>query len=303
MKTSVIAVHDLLSVLTIEDVEGRLVMVPGVASATVNFAAGNATVRYDETRLDVADIKALLHQRGHQSAAESRPAHAADAEPVPTPAVAPAESAVPAASHPAAASAPEAAASKAATATPAAKPTPAALPAPAVPAGEGHEGHGGASPGGTSPMPASMAYEMGHGGEDMPAMVRDMRNRFFICLVFAIPIFVYAPMGSFFKPPRPPFGLRLDLWLFFLASAAILYPSWTFFVSAWRALKVRKLSMAVLVVLSVGTGYLFSVGSTFFFTGGGQFFEAVSVLLVFILLGHWLKCARGRARRPRSRPS
>ncbi len=51
---------------------------------------------------------------------------------------------------------------------------------------------------------------------------------------------------------------------------------------------------AALIVLSVGTGYLFSVGSTFFFKGGGQFFEAVSVLLVFILLGHWLEM-RARA--------
>lgn len=120
-------------------------------------------------------------------------------------------------------------------------------------------------------------------------MVRDMRNRFWICLIFTVPIFVYAPMGGFFKPPTPPFGLQLNLWLFFLASAAILYPSWPFFVSAWRALKTGTLGMAMLVVLSVGTGYLFSVGTTFFFKGGGQFFEAVAMLLVFVLLGHWLE--------------
>jgi Cu2+-exporting ATPase len=143
-------------------------------------------------------------------------------------------------------------------------------------------------------MSANMAHEMGHGGKDLPAMVRDMRNRFWICLLFTVPIFLYAPMGSFFKPPAPPFGLELNLWLFFLASAAILYPSWPFFVSAWRALRTGTLSMAVLVVLSVGTGYLFSVGTTFFFKEGGQFFEAASVLLVFILLGHWLEM-RARA--------
>jgi Cu2+-exporting ATPase len=51
--------------------------------------------------------------------------------------------------------------------------------------------------------------------------------------------------------------------------------------------------MAVLIVLSVGTGYLFSVGATFFFEGV-QFYEAVAVLLVFILLGHWLEM-RARA--------
>ena len=127
----------------------------------------------------------------------------------------------------------------------------------------------------------------------MESMARDMRNRFWIALVFSVPIFVYSPMGGLFTPPAPPFGLRLDIWLFVLASAAVLYPSWPFFVAAWRALRNGVLNMAVLVVLSVGTGYIFSVGATFFFPGV-QFYEAVAVLLVFILLGHWLEM-RARA--------
>jgi Cu2+-exporting ATPase len=138
------------------------------------------------------------------------------------------------------------------------------------------------------------AHEMGHGvGMSMEAMARDMRNRFWVGLVFSVPIFIYSPMGGLFTPPTPPFGLRLDIWLFFLASAAVLYPSWPFFVAAWRALRNGVLNMAVLVVLSVGTGYIFSVGATFFFPGV-QFYEAVAVLLVFILLGHWLEM-RARA--------
>jgi Cu2+-exporting ATPase len=100
-------------------------------------------------------------------------------------------------------------------------------------------------------------------------------------------------MGGMFTPPAPPFGLDLNLWLFVLASVAVIWPSWPFFVAAWRALKNGVLNMAVLVVLSVGTGYLFSLGATFFFDGV-QFFEAVAVLLVFILLGHWLEM-RARA--------
>ena len=164
--------------------------------------------------------------------------------------------------------------------------------APAAPAPDSHTGH--AAPGAQAAMPANMAHEMGHSGDDLPAMVRDIRNRFWICLIFTIPIFIYAPMAGFFQPPGPPFGLKLDLWLFFLASAAIPYPSWPFFVSAWRGLRTRTLGMSALIVLSVGTGYLFSVGATFFFRNGGQFFEAASVLLVFILLGHWLEM-RARA--------
>jgi Cu2+-exporting ATPase len=140
-----------------------------------------------------------------------------------------------------------------------------------------------------------MAHDMGHGaGMDMAGMVRDMRNRFFVCLAFSIPLFLWMPMGLPIPTPPVPFGLRLDQWLFVLASGAVLWPSWPFFVAAWRALKNGILNMAVLVVLSVGTGYIFSVASTFFFGGEVQFYEAVSVLLVFILLGHWLEM-RARA--------
>ena len=96
MKTSVIEMHDMLAVLTVDEVENRLGEIPSVESATVNYAAGNATVRYDETLLDVPDIKVLVHQRGHQPADESLPTDVSEHEParkpdaVPTPKVAPA---------------------------------------------------------------------------------------------------------------------------------------------------------------------------------------------------------------------
>lgn len=258
MKTSVIELHDNLMVLTIDEVEKRIRRLPGVESATVNFNTGSATVLYDETRLEVTDIKSAVRQYGY----ESQPA------------------------EPVAASAGNFHESHSAPGNPA------ATTAPAAPTRKGHEGHAASSA--QSAMSADMAHEMGHGSKDLPAMVRDMRNRFWICLIFTVPIFVYAPMGGMFEPPAPPFGLELNLWLFFFASAAVLYPSWPFFVSAWRGLRKGTLGMAALIVLSVGTGYLFSVGATFFFKEGGQFFEAVAVLLVFILLGHWLEM-RARA--------
>ena len=337
MKTSVIEMRDMLSVLTVAEVEQRIGDVPGVASATVNYAAGNATVRYDETLLDVADIKVMVHQRGkqaagaepHKQAAPGTPplAHAVT-EPNPSGDVSTATSvpafaaspddehkghqehgaldkagpwvkdaiagegkghAVPAAQT----STPAVDALKAAPTAPPAEPKPAPAAA-AVGAQAGHEDHKGHSSSGAQPaMSADMAHEMGHDGMDLPAMVRDMRNRFWICLTFALPLFFYAPMGLF-TPPAPPFGLDLNIWLFGFATAAIVYPSWPFFVSAWRALLKGTLGMAALIVLSVGTGYIFSVITTFFFEEGGQFFEAVAVLLVFILLGHWLEM-RARA--------
>mgnify|MGYP000193043350 CR=1 FL=1 len=113
MKTSVINVHAMLSVWKIDEVEKRIGEVPGVESVTVNYAAGSATVRFDETRLDVADIKSAIRQRGYESVTPAPAAtgdghegHAAGAPPA-TPAPA-ALTTAPIA--PAAASAPEVAA-------------------------------------------------------------------------------------------------------------------------------------------------------------------------------------------------
>ena len=66
MKTSVIEVRDMLSVLSVLGVEERIGKVPGVESVTLNYAAGNATVRYDETRLEIADIKSAVRQSGYE---------------------------------------------------------------------------------------------------------------------------------------------------------------------------------------------------------------------------------------------
>ena len=150
-----------------------------------------------------------------------------------------------------------------------------------------HEGHG-------NKKNEAMAAEMGHGGnQDLPAMVRNIRLRFWIALAFSIPLFAFAPMGLDFIKVPVPFGWKLEYVLFVLASGAILYPVWPFLVAAFRAIRSGAATMAVLVVLSVGTGYLFSVGATFIW-GGQNFFEAAVILLDFILLGHWLEM-RARA--------
>lgn len=73
MKTSVIEVREMLSVWSVASVEERVGKVPGVESVTVNYAAGNATVRYDETRLAIGDIRSAVRQSGYQSEDEFLP--------------------------------------------------------------------------------------------------------------------------------------------------------------------------------------------------------------------------------------
>ena len=143
---------------------------------------------------------------------------------------------------------------------------------------------------------AHMAHEMGHGaGMSMDDMVRDMRNRFWVTILLGIAVTLYSPMASmiFGRELRAPFGMSNNLFMFLLATPAVLWGGQMFFVGAWRALKRRTLDMSVLVALSVGAGYVFSVAATFVFRGE-VFYEAAVVLLAFILFGHWMEM-RARA--------
>ena len=154
-----------------------------------------------------------------------------------------------------------------------------------------HAGHGG-----PSGEVAQMAHEMGHGaGMSMAQMVRAMRNRFWVVLVFGLAVTLYSPIATdvFGIDVTPPFGLSKELMMFLLATPAVLWGGQMFFVGAWRALRRRTLDMSVLVALSVGAGYVFSVVATFAFRGE-VFYEAAVVLLAFILFGHWMEM-RARA--------
>ncbi|WP_353682694.1 heavy metal translocating P-type ATPase [Mesorhizobium sp.] len=237
-------------------VEKRLKAIPGVVGVVMNPGADAATVTYDEARTDSVAISKAVEECGFHCGGEIVPRHVC---------------------------------SPGTTVLPPGHPR-----APSDAHAEHHPPQHAATVPAAAPAHDAIAHEMGHApGMDMQDMVRDMRNRFIVSLVFTLPIFAMEPMGLGEPWFQPPAGVDMDLAMFFLASAAILYPVWPFVIAAWRALRNGILNMAVLVVLSVGTGYLFSIGTTFFFEGP-QFYEAASVLLVFILLGHWLEM-RARA--------
>jgi len=255
MKTTTLDVGGMLSTLDYQAVEKRLARTPGVEHASASSASNSATIEYDETVTSVAALGAAIRDCGFHCAGKIMPKHVCK---------------------------PHLAAAAGRQAPMPPEPMGVAAARPAGPAPHTHEQAG---------EPPS---DMGHGDHmHMHAMVRDMRNRFWISLVFSVPILLYSPIGRIFITLQPPFGIDLNLFLFALASAAVIYPSWPFVVDAVRALRNGVLNMAVLIVLSVGTGYLFSVGATFFFKGE-QFYEASAVLLVFVLLGHWLEM-RARA--------
>ncbi len=259
MPTVTLEARGLFQCLDHLGVEKQLSKRAGVLSAEASPASESVTVVFDETLINVGELRGIINDCGFHCGGRLVPRHVCARDAVVTPDDNSQNRAGSASGH-------------------VHHDQPGAVAA-AAKGGAAHD---------------AMAHEMGHGaGMDMAAMARDMRNRFFISLIFGLPIFGLSPMGMDRPLLTPPFGLDLNITLFLLASAAILYPVWPFVVAAIRALRNGVLNMAVLVLLSVGTGYLFSVGTTFFFEGQ-QFYEASAVLLVFILLGHWLEM-RARA--------
>ena len=193
MTTRNLEVGDLFSILGAQGIEKQLMRIAGVGRASVNAVSGITTVDYDAAKTNLPAIQAAIKECGYHCAGQALPKHVCEEHATPNQ--------------------PDAAASPvksghAGMAMPGSKPE----------AAKGHTDH-------TAGEKDGMASEMGHGaGMDMQAMVRDMRNRFFIALGFSLPIFALSPMGMDFIKVPVPFGLPLDPVLFVLASAAILHP-------------------------------------------------------------------------------
>ena len=288
MKTTVINLEGVESVLSPAGVEKQLCKHHGIHKVETNFMTGTATVYHDES-MTLAEIKRYVAECGYGCSGECLPQHlckpgdppaamaqAAHTEHMEHGMAAHTDHAMPAA-QPAEHAGHEMSVHAGDT-MPAVKPAAKA---------DAHAGHEMAAPGETE----AMAHEMGHGaGVSMEGMVRDMRNRFLVSFILAIPVFLYSPLFTdFFKMQLPlPLGLSNEVLSFLLATPAVLYGGWVFYIGAWRGLKNRTLNMAVLVALSVLAGYIFSVAATFFFHGE-VFYEASVLLLAFVLFGHWME--------------
>ena len=233
---------------------------PGVLSVHANPVAQTATVSYDPNRTNLVELRAWVRECGFHCAGQSVPRHVCD------PMLEPGHDHHGDGDGDAELVGPE-----------------------------GHTGH--AVPASPVSSPHDAMGHGGHGSMAMADMVRDMRNRFLVALLLAVPISLYSPMGRDMLGfhAEAPFGIRDDIFTLILSLPVIFYSAWIFFDGAWRALRARTLDMMVLVAVAVGAGWLYSLGVTL--TGGGDvFYEAAVMLTAFVLLGHWFEMrARGGA--------
>lgn len=138
--------------------------------------------------------------------------------------------------------------------------------------------------------------------EHEDAELQDMQFRFWISLVFTVPLFLYAMSdmipGIPFQEWIPP---QVAQWIqLALATPVVLWGGWPFFVRGWYSLIHRSLSMFTLIAMGTGVAYLYSVVATFFpdwFPSGFRshsgevavYYEAAAVIVTLVLLGQVLE--------------
>ncbi|SBW28753.1 cation-transporting ATPase [Candidatus Protofrankia californiensis] len=163
-----------------------------------------------------------------------------------------------------------------------------------TPTGPGHA----AAPEARVSSPTEAVGHGGHGAMSMAAMVADMRNRFLVAVIFAVPILLWSRIGRqvLHFTVAAPFDLADEWFQLLLSLPVIFYSSWIFFDGAVRALRARTLDMMVLVAVAIGTGWTYSAVVTLSDAGDEVFYEAAALLAAFVLLGHWFEMrARGGA--------
>lgn len=126
----------------------------------------------------------------------------------------------------------------------------------------------------------------------------DMRRRFWIGLVLALPVFLLEMGSHIFGPVLAP---TVSHWVqLILATPVVLWAGAPFFVRAWQSIVTRNLNMFTLIALGTGTAWIYSVVATLApgifpqaFRGAdgsvAVYFEAAAVITVLVLLGQVLE--------------
>ncbi|HET9723637.1 MAG TPA: heavy metal translocating P-type ATPase [Actinomycetota bacterium] len=254
---AVLHVGGMFYAMSARGVERRLAARPGVQRVEANALNQTATVRYDPQLTTLEKLERWVDECGYHCAGRSVPGHVCDPE-EPPPAAHPEHGAPVPDEH-----------ARHRMAVPA---DDHATRAAARRAAEAHTGHG------------------GHAGMSMADMTRDMRRRFIVAIVFAVPIFLYSPIAVevFGLELAAPFGMRTDVLSLLLSLPVVFYSSMLFFRGAIAALRNRNLDMMVLVATSIGIGWVYSVAVVLGLEGE-HFFEAIALLAAFVLFGHWME--------------
>ncbi|NHJ25251.1 MAG: cation-translocating P-type ATPase, partial [Candidatus Lokiarchaeota archaeon] len=118
--------------------------------------------------------------------------------------------------------------------------------------------------------------------KEIEAHKKEMKYRLRITLISLIFTGIIAPISMIFM--EQPFELKLLL--FFLAIANYVVAGSFFLKGAYKSLKNKSTNMDVLVALGTTTALVYSILTTFFIDGK-TFYEAMSMILTFLLIGKY----------------
>ncbi len=144
--------------------------------------------------------------------------------------------------------------------------------------------------------------------EEDSSELDDMTRRFWVSLVFTVPVFLIA-MGDLLpgQPVSAVLRAAVRPWIeLLLAGPVVLWGAWPFFVRGWRSIVTRRLNMFTLIGLGVAVAYGYSVVAVLlphlfpdaFRDVNGHvavYFEAAAVIVTLVLLGQVLEL-RARSR-------
>ena len=139
---------------------------------------------------------------------------------------------------------------------------------------------------------------MGHAGHAEHAgghqdhhahMVADFKRRFWISLIFTVPILALSPMIQRFLglDDTIRFAGDLDL-LFALSTAVFFYGGYPCLKGLFDELRSARPGMMTLIAIAITTAYLYSSAVVFGLEGKVFFWELVT-LVDIMLLGHWIE--------------
>ncbi len=128
----------------------------------------------------------------------------------------------------------------------------------------------------------------GHGSHHAH-MVADFRRRFWISIIFTLPILILSPMIQKFLGLHQAISFSGDLYvLFVLSSIVFFYGGWPFLKGLFKELKKKQPGMMTLIAVAITTAYVYSAAVVFGLSGKIFFWE-LATLVVIMLLGHWIE--------------
>jgi Cu2+-exporting ATPase len=119
--------------------------------------------------------------------------------------------------------------------------------------------------------------------------IEGFKKRFWISVVFTIPILILSPMVQHFLGIRETISFTGETYLLFaLSSFVFFYGGYPFLKGLIDELKIKQPGMMTLIALAISVAYFYS-SAVVFGVKGEVFFWELATLIDIMLLGHWIE--------------